>query len=264
MKTKALLIALAPIFAMGACAKPAGGPLGHTFDNAKIASVPLEQKQAVVQAQQQYDLAQATHTDAEARYRDSEIEEDLANYQAEHSLVVSHIAANHVAASTPVATADSAALARKTADAKVAFMRSRHDWLGKLSDSSLYTAYAAQAKLELERARTAQSNNLAAAGFDLGPYQRQFDERDAAAKTAVAATDTERKTADAKLSEWTEMERSFMKAGNLTGPLESERFAAEWKKMESKPMAPPPAEPTVPTKPEPAPAPASPAPTPST
>jgi hypothetical protein len=263
VKTPALFIALAFV----ACAKPAGGPLAHTFDNAKIASVPLESKQAVVQAQQQYDLAQATHTDAEARYRDSEIEEDLAAYQAEHSLVVSHIAANHVAASTPVATADSAALARKTADAKVAFMKARHDWLGKLSDSSLYVAYAAQAKLELERARTAQSNNLAAAGFDLGPYQRQFDERDAAAKTATAATETERKTTEAKLSEWTEMERSFMKAGNLTGPLESERFAAEWKKMEAKPMpmpdaptAPPAA--TPPSKPEPAPA--TPAPTPST
>ena len=40
----------------------------------------------------------------------------------------------------------------KAADAKVDFMRARRNYLSSLSSSSLYEVYAAQAKLELERA----------------------------------------------------------------------------------------------------------------
>jgi len=53
--------------------RPAGGPLAHTFDNTRIASVALESKQDVTQAQQQHDLALMHHDKADEAYRDSEV-----------------------------------------------------------------------------------------------------------------------------------------------------------------------------------------------
>ena len=52
------------LWAVAACAKPAGGPLDHTFDNTRLASVAVDAKQPVIQAQQQQDLAQQRHDKA--------------------------------------------------------------------------------------------------------------------------------------------------------------------------------------------------------
>ena len=236
MKAWLLLISLA------ACAKPAGGPLSHTFDNAKIASVPLESKQTVADAQQQHDVAQLRRTTAQSEYRDSEVEQDLAEFQADHSLVVSQIVARDLA-KTATPTTESAALARRTAEAKVGFMRARRDWLEKLADSSLFAVYAAQGKLELERARIAQANNLTPPGFDLQPYQRQFEDRDAAAKRAAEVMEAQRKTKDGKLAAWIELEKSAMLAAGVTGPVESPRYMLEW----NEPTTPKPVTAPVPT-----------------
>src|SRR5688500_7220745 len=112
------------------CAKPAGGPLSQTFDNTRIASVPLDQKQAVTQAQQQLDLALLNHKTASVKAREAEIEEDLAEHQADRTIVVSLVVASRQPdAKLAPASAETAALARKTADAKVAFMEARRSWL---------------------------------------------------------------------------------------------------------------------------------------
>jgi len=230
------------------CTKPAGGPLKYTFDATKLASVSLDAKQPVAQAQQAHEQAQAQQTKADEDYRDSEIELELAQYQAQNAIVVSALA---IAVKPAVTAADTAALARRSADAKVAFVDARRAWLDKLTSSSLYAVYAAQAKLELERAKLAQTNNLVAAGFDLGVYEHQLDERSRAATAAVAETDQLRAAAEAKLAAWNEAERAFIKASGLDGTPESDRAAADWKAAVAAPApAPAPA-------PGPAPAPAA-------
>ena len=219
---KALLLIL-----LVACAKPAGGPLAHTFDNTRIASVALESKQAVAEAQQQHDLALLAHGKAEEAYRDSEVEQEVAEYQAERTVLVSQLVGRmHDKAQT---SPETAALARRTAEAKVEFMRARRDWLGKLSTSTFYAIYAAQSKLELERARVAQTNNLAPAGFDLVSFEQQLEQRDRAARAAAAETETQRQAAGARLTAWNELERQFMQASGMKSPSESDRAVLEWK-----------------------------------
>jgi hypothetical protein len=210
-----------------ACAKPAGGPLAHTFDNTRIASVALESKQAVTQAQQQHDLARLHHDKADEAYRDSEVEQEVAEYQAEHAVLVSQLVGRmHDKAQT---SPDTAALARRTAGAKVEFMRARREWLGALSNSTFYEVYATQAKLELERARAAQTNNLTPAGFDLASFEQQLDQRDRAARAAVAETERRREAAGSRLTAWNVLERQFMQTSGMTSPSESERAVLEWK-----------------------------------
>jgi hypothetical protein len=210
-----------------ACAKPAGGPLAHTFDNTRIASVALESKQAVAQAQQAHDLALQEHGRADEAYRDSEVEQEVAEYQAERTVLVSQLVGRmHDRAQT---SPDTAALARRTADAKVEFMRARREWLGKLSSSTFYAVYAAQAKLELERARIAQTNNLTPAGFDIASFEQQFEQRDRAARSAAAETETQRQAAGSRLTTWNELERQFMQASGMKSPSESDRAVLEWK-----------------------------------
>jgi hypothetical protein len=236
-----------------ACAKPAGGPLKYTFDATKLASVTLEAKLPVTQAQQAHEQAQAQQHKASEDYRDSEIELALAQYQAQNAIVVSALA---ITGKPAAATADTAALARRAADAKVAFAEARRAWLDKLASSTLYQVYAAQAKLELERGKLAQTNNLVPAGFDLAAYQTQAEERARAAATATAETDQVRTAAEAKLSAWSEAEKAFIKASGLDGRAESDRVAEDWKVETA--AAPPPAA-AVPAPAAPAPAAASPA-----
>lgn len=229
---KTILIA---VLATAACAKSAGGPLAHTFDNSKIAGVPLEQKQTVTEAQQQYDVAQLRRTTVDTEYKHSEIEQDLAEYQADHAIVASQIVARDFAKGA-APTNESAAIARKTADAKVSYMQSRRGWLERASEAAQYAVYASQARLELERARVAQTNNLTAPGFDLQVFQRQFEDRDTASKRAADAAEADRKTAEQKLAAWAELEKQALAAGSLKGPIEADHFAPELK-------APPAAEP---------------------
>jgi hypothetical protein len=249
------------LLCVAACAKPAGGPLQYTFDATKLASVSLDSKQPVTQAQQAHELAQLQHAKAEEAFRDSEVEVELAEYQAQNAIVVSALAIQpKPAASTP----DTAALARRSADAKTAFVEARRAWLDKLSSSSLYAVYAAQAKLELERAKVAQANNLVAAGFDLATYEHQADDRARAAQTAAAETEQLHTAAEAKLAAWSEAEHAFIKASGLDGMGESDRVAIAWK-AEAPPATPEPAPAAAPTPAAPAPVPAAaPAPAPET
>lgn len=228
---KALLLIL-----LVACAKPAGGPLAHTFDNTRIASVALESKQDVTQAQQQHDLALMHHDKADEAYRDSEVEQEVAEYQAEHSVLVSQLVGRmHDKAQTGP---DTAALARRTADAKVEFMRARREWLGTLSSSTLYEVYAAQAKLELERARVAQANNLTPAGFDLASFEQQLTQREAAARAVTAEAERLRLAAESRLTAWNALEHQFMQTSGMTSPSESDRAVLDWKQAASATPAP--------------------------
>jgi hypothetical protein len=228
---KALLL-----ISLVACAKPAGGPLARTFDNTRIASVALESKQDVTQAQQQHDLALMHHDKADEAYRDSEVEQEVAEYQAEHSVLVSQLVGRmHDKAQTGP---DTAALARRTSSAKVEFMRARREWLAALSNSTLYEVYATQAKLELERARVAQTNNLAPAGFDLASFEQQLAQRDAAVRAAAAETERQRQAAGLKLAAWNALERQFMQTSGMTSPSESDRAVLEWKQTDPPTAAP--------------------------
>jgi len=251
--TLARLLAVTTVLA---CAPKAGGPLKYTFDGTKLAAVPLDAKQNVTQAQQQHDVAVAAHAKATEDYRDAEVEQEVAEYQAAHALVVSQLVAARLASGQQ--SPDGAALARKTADAKVEFERARRVYLAKLALSSHFAAYSAQAKLELERARVAQQSNLTTAGFDIKVYEQQDQSRADAARAAQAETDKERQIADAKLTAWRDVEKQFMQASAMKGPAESERAAMEWKQPEPapRPSAPPPADEPAAQKPaEPPPAP---------
>lgn len=221
---------------MAACAKPAGGPLDRTFDNTRLASVALDAKQPVIQAQQQQDLAQQRHDKAEDDLSAAEVEQDVAEYQAEKAvLVVQLVGARLNDRGQP--GAETAALARRTAGAKVEFMRARLGFLRALASSTLYEVYAAQSKLELERARLAQSNGLTPAGFDLTGYQQQADNRERAARSASDETERQHQAAAARLTAWNELEKSFIQTTGLKAPSESERAVIEWKHAE--PAAPP-------------------------
>jgi hypothetical protein len=252
MRTWLLLTLLA-----AACAKPAGGPLKHTFDNTRIAAVPLESKQSVTEAQQRHDLAQLDHKNASTEYRDAEIEEDLAEYQAESSVVISQVVASRNAEAKPV---PDAALSRRVADAKVAFMRARRAWFRELASWTLHEVYATQAKLELERAKIAQANN-AAPGIDLTVFESQASARAQAAQAAKDAAEAERRNTEAKLAAWASTEQELLRAAGIEGsPVESARYTAQWKSLaETLPASPPATDPAAPAPGSPpAPAPASP------
>lgn len=230
MKKSPLLMSLVvcPALWLAACNKPAGGPLAHTFDNTRLASIGVESKQGVAEAQQQHDLAVQQHAKAEDDFRGAEIEEEVAQYQAEHAVLVVQLVGNKLD-DKPQLTAETTALARRAAEAKVDFMRARRVYLAALSNSTFYVVYATQAKLELERAKVAQTSGVAGAGFDLSGFQAQAEQRERAAASATAETEKQREAAGNKLATWSEAERAFIQASGMKGPSESARAVLEWK-----------------------------------
>jgi hypothetical protein len=233
---------------VAACAKPAGGPLKHTFDNTRIAAVPLEAKQSVTEAQQRHDLAQLDHKNASTEARDAEIEEDLAEYQAENAVVVSQVVASRNAEARPV---PDAALSRRVADAKVAFMSARRAWYRQLASWTLHEVYATQATLELERAKIAQANN-AAPGLDLTVFESQASARAQAAQAAKTAAEAERNNTEAKLAAWAASEQELLRAAGIEGsPVESARYTTDWKSLAETLPASPATDPPAPGSPAP-------------
>src|SRR3979409_1499773 len=99
-----------------ACAKPFGGPLAYTFDNTRLASVALEAKQAVAQAQQQHDLALQQRDRADEAYRDSEVAQEVAEYQAERAVLVVQLVGTRLNDKAQ-SSSEIAALARRAAGA---------------------------------------------------------------------------------------------------------------------------------------------------
>jgi cell wall-associated NlpC family hydrolase len=222
------LQAVSLIALLAGCTKPAGGPLAQTFDSTRLAAIALDQKQAVAQAQQDHELALARHAKADDDYQSSEIEQEIAEYQAQRSVLVVQLVGTKLN-DRPQPGTETASLARKTADAKVEFTRARRAWLHALSTSTLYDVYAAQAKLELERAKLAQTSGVTPAGFDLTGFVQQAEQRQRAARTADDETEKQREIAGAKLTAWNELERSFIQTSGMKAPSESERAVLEWK-----------------------------------
>lgn len=220
--------------AVAGCAKPAGGPLTTTFDATRLASLSLDAKQAVAQAQQQHDLALQQHARAQDAYSNSEIEQEIAEYQAQSSVLVSQLVSTRLN-DKPKTGPETAALARRTAEAKVEFTRARREWLRLLTSSTHYAVYATQAKLELERAKLAQANGLTAAGFDLAGFENQLAQRERAARAAADETDRQHGVASGKLTAWNELERSFMQTSGIKGPSESDRAVLDWKQAPTAP-----------------------------
>lgn len=178
----------------GGVQDPPPAPLAHHFDDMYIAQVAMDQRQAMIQAQQEHSVARMEKAKAEADLAETTLMLDVARNEAKSSsndfdsakktkLAAEKSADNDriTAASKDFAAAE---LAQKSAKARVAYLDAYRNWLKKVQRYTDENQYWQEARFELAKSQLAAKNNISPKGFALNQYESQEQVR---AKRAAAA-----------------------------------------------------------------------------
>jgi hypothetical protein len=210
-----LVYALCLTMAIAACGgadDPPPTPLASHFDDMYIAQVSLDQKQGVIQAQNEYSVAKMEKAKAEADWNSSTTELEVANNERQAKLLDEKSAASRKKAAddsgdqnrvnTAVRELRAAELGRRAADQKVEWINAQRNWLKRHLRYTEENTYAQEARYELAKARVAKENNIKPKGFDPGVYERQAEDRSRRAQQARAKAEREKGSAEQKRQQW--------------------------------------------------------------
>jgi len=194
-----LLMSLVGLGAFSGCGGSSDSPpkpLSTRFDDMYIAQIALDQKQAVVQTQNDWSVAKMENAKAEADH--NEVNGQLSvvkNNQQAAKLAINSAISNKKAAEQSADTnrinaaqkdLRAAELGKKAADARVAYYETYRDYLKKHWRYTQENMYWREAQYELAKAQLAQKNNIAPKGVTYDSYGKQEEER---AKRAASARD---------------------------------------------------------------------------
>jgi hypothetical protein len=200
------------VAACGGSSDSAPGPLSRHFDDMFIAQIPIEQKQAVVQSQNDYSVAKMERAKADADLSEANAlveiaknERKSANNSVDSALTTKKQAdasADQNRMNDAARVLRGAELAQKAADKRVKYLETYRDWLKKVQRSSEENMYWREAQFEKAKADVAQRNNIAPKGFAFSDYPKQEEERQQRASKAKERADSEREKASSARQQW--------------------------------------------------------------
>jgi len=243
-------------------------PLGSHYDDMYIAGVPLDQKQSMIQTQQDWNVARMQN--ANAGTQEQEAESQL--HQAHNDVKAAQLGVDSAASNKKLAdqSADmnrinaatkdlnTARDLQKAAEARVHYLESYVRYLRRYERWTQENMYFREAQFENSKAQIGQKNNIAPKGVVYASFGTQMDDRKH--RTESAKSNYEHLLDDAKKSRdgWIKIQTS--------ADAENGHPGTYWDPLAVKqagppPSAPPPALPPAPAgtppAPEAAPAPAS-------
>jgi len=214
---------------------PAPGPLSYHFDDMYIARVPIEEKQEVFKAQNDYAVAKSERALAETNFNENATQMDVAKNERKQALLEEKSAQSKVKAAQDsgdmnrVNTAKNemraAELSRRASDQKIEMLKAQKAHLKKKLRASLENLYAKEARFELAKARVAKEKNIKPKGFKLADFQKQSEDRSRRAQRYIALSDKEKSTYERKRKEWEKTKREAERAAG--GPSSIPGEAAE-------------------------------------
>lgn len=235
-------VVLAGALAAGAAAcggpsDPPPRPLSKHFDDVFLAQVPLEQREAELQAKQAYDRAVLEKAKAEADLKEARVQLDVARNERDAARLDVKSAESRAAAAkqsadmTRVNEADkevkTAKLAADAADKRYTYLQAYEQWLKKLIRYTEHHAYWREAQYELAQARIAQQNNIQPQGFKPDDYVKQEAERAKKVSQAKDQAEREKATAMGRRKEWLalqgEADKMLGKQSQFPDPLAPEQ-----------------------------------------
>lgn len=188
-----------------------GGPK-YRIDDAALASVPVQERQGILAAQNEQNQARAEHQQAEAEVKNVDRELDIAENELKAAkLTLDTAEMNKKGAEQSgdvnrknVANRDVqvAEMGVKAAKAKVSWLEKKKKWAKQLRDAAEKHVRAADAKVELEKAKLASmkgirpSEDFNVANFEtetMNKMKKYSDERLDADKLRPEVDDLERK-----------------------------------------------------------------------
>jgi tetratricopeptide (TPR) repeat protein len=194
---------LASVVALGACggsqdAPP--GPLAQHFDDMYIAAIPLDQKQPVVQSQNDWSVAKMENAKAEADLNESTTQLTVVrNDQKATRLAVDSAVSNKKSADASAdtnrinqATKDlhTAEDLAKAADERVKYYEAYREYLKVVLRHAQENMYWREGQYELAKAQLGQKNSIAPKGVAYDTFPKQEQERGKRTSSAKDRVDT--------------------------------------------------------------------------
>lgn len=181
---------LAIVVELGACGGATDSPpapLAKHFDDMYIAAIPLDQKQSVVQSQNDWSLAKMENAKADADLNESATQlEIVRNDQKAAKLGVDSAVTNKKSAEASAdtnrinqATKDlhTAEDLAKAADQRVKYFEAYRDYLKIVQRHAQENMYWREGQYELAKAQLGQKNSIAPKGVSYDSFPQQEQER---------------------------------------------------------------------------------------
>lgn len=181
---------LASVVVLGACggsqdAPP--GPLAKHFDDMYIAAIPLDQKQPVVQSQNDWAVAKMENAKAEADFNESATQLTIVrNEQKAAKLAIDSAVSNKKSADASADTNRMNQAAKdlhtaedlaKAADARVKYFEAYREYLKLVLRHAQENMYWREGQYELAKAQLGQKNSIAPKGVSYDTFPAQEQER---------------------------------------------------------------------------------------
>ena len=202
-------------FGLGACGGSSDsppGPLAKHFDDMYIAAIPLDQKQSVVQGQNDWSVAKMENAKAEADFNDSATQLTVArNDQKAAKLGVDSAVTNKKAAEASAdtnkinqATKDlhNAENFAKAADERVKYFEAYREYLKTQLRYAQENMYWREAKYEVAKAQLAQKSSIAPKGVSYDSFPQQEQDRSKRASSAKERADSGKQRAMSARENW--------------------------------------------------------------
>lgn len=208
----ALGIALGAGAACGGSSDGPPPPLGKHFQDSFIAGLPVDQQTEVIKTQSDYNVAQREKAKAEADLREQQLQLDVAKNEARAAKLDLDSATSNLKAAETSADRNrindatrakrGAELSRNAADERVKYYTAYGAYLKKQMRYTEENTYWREAQYELAKARLAQKNNIAPAGFNHQDYVQQEEQRNKRTSTARSKVDDAKGSALSARQKW--------------------------------------------------------------
>lgn len=213
----------------GGSSESAPQPLKTHFDDMYIAQIPLDQKQAVVQAQNDYSVAKMERAKAEADLSEANAAVEVAKNDRKSagntldSAVTNKKQAESSGDQNRINDAAralrAAELAKKAAEKRVSYLEAYRDWLKKHSVYTEEAMYWREAQYEMAKADVAQKNNISPKSFKFADYPSQESERQKRTQKAKDRSANEHNKAKNAREGWLKQQGEADEANGRTGDL---------------------------------------------
>ncbi|MBA3452976.1 MAG: hypothetical protein H0T42_07785 [Deltaproteobacteria bacterium] len=194
------------------------GPLGKHFDDMFIADVGMDQKQQVIQTQQDWSVAKMENAKAEADLNEANAQlTAVKNDQKGTQLAIDTAISNKKQAESSadnnrinqaakeLHTAESL---KKAADLRVKYYEAYRNWLKRHSRYTAEVMYWREAQFELAKSQVAQKANKSPKGVDYNWFPGQEQSRSKRVAGAKGKADSERQKAVAARDAWFKQQES--------------------------------------------------------
>jgi hypothetical protein len=227
---------LAIVVDLGACggsqdAPP--GPLAKHFDDMYIAAIPLDQKQPVVQSQNDWSVSKMENAKAEADLNESATQVSVVrNEQKAAKLAVDSAVSNKKSADASADTNRMNQAAKdlhtaedlaKAADDRVKYFEAYRDYLKIVLRHAQENMYWREGQYELAKAQLGQKNSIAPKGVSYDTFPKQEQERGKRTSSAKERVDAAKQRVMSARENWVKAQetadRESGHPANLSDPM---------------------------------------------